>query len=83
MLSPLYSDIIRVDRLPKEEPLYEIKTYHILFSRGVNSIWAELLASLKSFHSRENKQVYCTYHNYILHDFLQLKSLLKLVSIQH
>lgn len=70
----------RDDRLPQEEPLYEIKIYHIPFSRGVNSIWAELLASLKSFHSKENKQVYCTYHNYILHDFLQLKSLLELAS---
>ena len=80
--SPYFTDIIRVDRLPQEEPLYEIKTHHILFSRGINSIWAGLLASLKSFHSRENKQVYCIYHNYILHDFLQLKSLLQLASIQ-
>ena len=80
--SPHFTDIIRVDRLPQEEPLYEIKTYHILFSRGINSIWAGLLASLKSSHSRKNKQVYCIYHNYILHDFLQLKSLLQLASIQ-
>lgn len=79
-LSPPYSDIIRADELSKEEPLYEIKTYHVLFSREADSIWAELLASLKSFHSTENRQVYCAYHNYILHDFLQLKSLLKLAS---
>lgn len=62
------------DWLPEEEPLYEIKTYHTLFSRGEDCIWAGLLASLQSFHSRENKQVHCAYHNYILHDFLQLKS---------
>lgn len=53
------SDIIRVDKFPGEKPLYETETDHIQFSREADSIWAELLALLKSFHSRENKQVYC------------------------